>query len=86
MDEIIIKLIASQYNWDEKYVTLSSKLEEDLSFDSLDKLDLTISLEKEFDIELPLECIDNFITVSDVIDTVHRTLDNKNNMLNLNWN
>ena len=86
MDEIIIKLIASQYDWDEKCVTLSSNLEEDLSFDSLDKLDLTISLEKEFNIELPLECIDNFITVSDVIDTVHRTLDNKNNMLNLNWN
>lgn len=86
MDEIIIKLIASQYDWDEKRVTLSSNLAEDLSFDSLDKLDLTISLEKEFNIELPLECIDNFITVSDVIDTVHRTLDNKNNTLILNWN
>lgn len=86
MDEIIIKLVASQYDWDEGDITLSSNLEEDLSFDSLDKLDLMISLEKEFSIELPLECIDNFTTVSDVIDTVHRTIDNKNNTLNLNWN
>jgi len=85
MDEIIIKLIASQYNWDVNDVKPSSKLEEDLCFDSLDKLDLTIDIEKEFNIELPLECIDNFITVKDVIDTVHRTIDNKNNMLNLNW-
>ena len=85
MDEIIIKLIASQYNWDMKDVKPSSKLEEDLGFDSLDKLDLTMDIEKEFNIELPLECIDNLITVKDVIDTVHRTLDNENNMLNLNW-
>jgi acyl carrier protein len=51
-------------------ITLESLLKEDLNFDSLDSMELIISLEEEFDILILDEEAEYFITVQDLIDIV----------------
>lgn len=46
----------------------SLRLAEDLGFDSLDKVDAAMAIEKEFNIWFEDEEIEKFITVQDVID------------------
>ena len=40
---------------------------EELNFDSLDVVDLIMSLEEEFDCEIPDEEVDNIKTVGDIV-------------------
>ena len=39
-----------------------------LGLDSLDQIVLVISIEEEFDIEIPDEAADKFLTVGDIVD------------------
>lgn len=44
-------------------ITMEAKFEEDLEADSLDLVELVMSLEEEFDIEVPQDDLENITTV-----------------------
>lgn len=58
----------------EEEICAESKLNDDLVFDSLDYVDLAVKLEKEFDIKIEDDVIDEWKTVQDVVDYVDKLL------------
>mgnify|MGYP000105139731 CR=1 FL=1 len=67
MLEKMKEIIADQLSVDADSITEASSFKDDLGADSLDVVDLVMSLEDEFDIEIPDEEIENIKTVGDVV-------------------
>lgn len=65
--EKVRKIICDQFDLDEDAVTPETLLEEDLEADSLDLVDLVMSFEDEFHIEVPDEDVENIKTVGDIV-------------------
>ena len=65
--EKVRAIIADQLDIDEDDITLSSDIQSDFGADSLDIVDMIMSLEDEFEIELPDEEVENMKTVGDVV-------------------
>jgi acyl carrier protein len=63
----IKEMLAEQLDLDESKITMDSDIVEDLEADSLDVVDLVMSMEDEFGVEVPDEVIENFKTVGDVV-------------------
>ena len=57
-------------DFDESKITLDAKLKEDLELDSLDSVELIMSAEEEFGIEIPDEDVMNFKTVNDIVNYI----------------
>jgi acyl carrier protein len=55
---------------DRETVTFGAELANDLDLDSLDTVELTLGLEKKFDIEIPDEDLDGLTTVGDAVDLI----------------
>ena len=71
--EIIKKIIAEQFGISENEVTLDLKLEDDLDADSLDLVDIAMSLEDEFKLEITgdeFDGLDHPLTVGDIVNFV----------------
>lgn len=63
-----IKLILSnQFDVAEDTITMDTNIMEDLGADSLDVVDMLMSLEDEFDVEIPDEEIEKMRTVAEVV-------------------
>lgn len=60
-------ILAEQFDVEEDSITMDTNLEEDLSADSLDVVDLLMSIEDEFEIEIPDEEIDSIRTVAELV-------------------
>ena len=65
--ERIRELLAEQLDIDEDKITMDSDILEDFEADSLDVVDMVMTLEDEFGVEVPDEQIENFRTVGDVV-------------------
>ena len=65
--EKVRKILAEQLELDEDEITMDSVLVEDLGIDSLDFVDIVMSLEDEFDTELPEEDMTGIKTVGDIV-------------------
>ena len=65
--ERIREIICDQLNLEEDKVTMDSDIMEDFEADSLDVVDLVMSIEDEFGLEVPDDQIENFRTVGDVV-------------------
>ena len=63
----IKEILAEQLDLDESKITLDSDIVEDLEADSLDVVDLVMSMEDTFGVEVPDEAIENFKTVGDIV-------------------
>lgn len=61
------EIICSQLDLDEDTVTMESDILEDFGADSLDLVDLVMTFEDEFGVEVPDEEVEKFHTVSDVV-------------------
>ena len=61
------ELIAERLDVDADTVTVTSNIQDDLGADSLDVVDLVMSLEEEFDMEIPDEAVANIKTVGDIV-------------------
>jgi acyl carrier protein len=64
--EKIIDIISEQLEIDKSVIKESSTLEEDLGAGSLDMIDLAMSIEDEFGIELSDDVIEDLSTVGDL--------------------
>lgn len=64
------EIIVDALGCDEDAVTLEASLKEDLEADSLDAVELIMSIEEEFDVEIPDEVAQNMKTVKDIVDYI----------------
>ena len=65
--EKVREIICEQFDVDEESVTLDTDIREDLDADSLDMVDLVMSFEDEFKIEVPDSAIEIVKTVGDIV-------------------
>lgn len=65
--EKIIRIISEEFDVSESDITLTTSLAEDLDIDSLDLVDLVMSLEDEFGMELPDDALAEMSTVGDLV-------------------
>ncbi len=65
--ERIREIICDQLDLEEDKVTMDSDIMEDFEADSLDVVDLVMSIEDEFGLEVPDDQIENFRTVGDAV-------------------
>ena len=65
--EKVKAILSEQFDVEEDSITAETTLADDLGADSLDIVDLVMSLEEEFDMEFPDEDIERFKTVADVV-------------------
>lgn len=65
--EKVKEILVDQLDAEEEKVTLEASIVDDLGADSLDLVDLVMSLEEEFDVEIPDEQVENIKTVGDIV-------------------
>lgn len=63
-------IIVDQLDVEEEKVTLEASIIEDLGADSLDIVDLVMSFEDEFGIEIPDDQVENAKTVGDIVKLI----------------
>ena len=61
------EILVDQLDVEDEKVTMEASIIDDLGADSLDLVDLVMSLEEEFDVEIPYEQVENIKTVSDIV-------------------
>ena len=66
----IKEILAEQLSVDPDKITLNSLLEEDLDADSLDAIDIVMSIEDEFQVEVPDEVIADMKSVGDIVNFI----------------
>lgn len=66
----IKKILVETMDIEEEKITLDAKLKDDLNLDSLDSVELIMSAEEEFGIEIPDEDVMNFKTVNDIVNYI----------------
>jgi acyl carrier protein len=65
--EQVREIICKQLELEESDVTMDTNIKDDLGADSLDLVDLAISLEDEFEVEVPDNALEKFETVGDIV-------------------
>ena len=65
--EQVREIICKQLELEESDVTMDTNIKDDLGADSLDLVDLAISLEDEFEVEVPDNALETFETVGDIV-------------------
>lgn len=68
--EKLKKILSEQLEINENLITLESNIVDDLGATSLDLVDLAMSVEDEFGIEVPDELIETVQTVGDVVNFI----------------
>lgn len=71
IEERLRRIISEQLGVDESQVVPSASFEDDLNADSLDLVELIMSLEEEFGIEISEEDAEKIRTVGDAIEYIH---------------
>ncbi|MGN1466941.1 MAG: acyl carrier protein [Ruminococcus sp.] len=68
--EKVKAILAEQFDVEEDKITAETDLQEDLGADSLDVVDLLMSIEDEFEIEIPDDEIENIKTVGALVSYI----------------
>ena len=69
------ELIVDQLDVEEDAVKTESVIIDDLGADSLDVVDLVMSIEEEFDIEIPDEAVEGIKTVGDIVKYIENKVE-----------
>ena len=72
--EKVKAILCEQFDVEEDSITAETSISEDLGADSLDVVDLLMSLEDEFEIEVPDEEIENIKTVGELVKYIEANL------------
>lgn len=73
--EKVRAILAEQLDLDIDSISMDSAIIDDLGADSLDIVDLVMTLEDEFDSEIPDEAIESMKTVGDVVHFLEENQD-----------
>ena len=68
-------IIVEQLDVEEAAVTMEASITEDLGADSLDVVDLVMSIEESFDVEIPDEEVENIKTVGDIVKYIENKVE-----------
>ena len=68
--EKVKAILAEQFDVEEDKITVDTDLQEDLGADSLDVVDLLMSIEDEFEVEVPDVEIENIKTVGALVSYI----------------
>ena len=68
--EKVKAILAEQFDVEEDKITADTDLQEDLGADSLDVVDLLMSIKDEFEIEIPDDEIENIKTVGSLVSYI----------------
>lgn len=68
--EKVTEILCDQLDVDAEKVTMEASITDDLGADSLDVVDLVMSLEEEFNVEIPDEEVENIKTVGDIVQYI----------------
>ncbi len=68
--EKVRQIICEEFEADEYAVTPNAELEADLGIEDNDLIDLVMSLEDEFEVELPDEALAEIVTVGDLVNYI----------------
>ena len=63
-------ILAEQLDVDEDSLTLETDIAKDLNADSLDVVEILMSIEDTFDVEIPDEEIENIKTIGDLVEYI----------------
>ncbi len=69
------EILVAQLDINEDKVEAESSLFDDLDMDSLDAIDLAMTIEEQYSIEVPDEAIKSFKTVDDVVSFIDANID-----------
>ena len=69
--EKLKSIVNEQLGVDEDKITMEATFIDDLSADSLDLVELIMSLEEEFDMEIPDSDAEKIVTVGDVVEYIN---------------
>lgn len=72
--EKIKAILSEQLDIDEDNITTDSLIVEDLGADSLDAIDIVMSVEDEFGIEVPDEIVEKMESVGDIVTFVENNI------------
>ena len=64
------ELVADQLGVEEDEVTMEATMQDDLGADSLDLVDLVMSVEEEFGVKVADEDLENIKTVGDIVNYI----------------
>ena len=68
-------IIVEQLDVEEDAVTMEASITEDLGADSLDVVDLVMSIEESFDVEIPDEEVETIKTVGDFVKYIENKVE-----------
>lgn len=74
LDEVK-EILADQLNVDIERIEMHSSLAEDLGADSLDAIDIVMTIEDQYAIEVPDEIIENMKVVEDIVNFIENNTD-----------
>ncbi len=74
IEDKVKKIIAEKLSVDLEEVVPEASFVDDLGADSLDLVELIMSMEEEFDVEIPDEDAEKLVTVKDALDYVNKHL------------
>ncbi len=70
--EKVKSILADQFDVEEDTINEDTSLQDDLGADSLDVVDLLMSIEDEFEIEVPDEDVENIKTVGALVSYIEQ--------------
>lgn len=68
-------IIVEQLDVEEDAVTMEASITDDLGADSLDVVDLVMSIEESFDVEIPDEEVENIKTVGNIVKYIENKVE-----------
>ena len=69
------EILVDQLDINEDDIEMESSLMDDLGADSLDAIDIVMTLEDQYSIEVPDEIIKNMKTVEDIVSYIENNID-----------
>ncbi|MBR6392325.1 MAG: acyl carrier protein [Eubacterium sp.] len=69
------EILVDQLGVSEDIIELKTSLYDDLDMDSLDAVDLAMTIEEQYSVEVPDEALENFKTVEDVVTFIESRID-----------
>ena len=72
--EKLREIICEQLQVNEDEVTMESNIRDDFDADSLDFVDIVMSIEDEFSVEVPDEAIDDIKSVGDLVKFIEENM------------
>lgn len=73
--EKLKELVVDQLGVEEDEVTMEATMQDDLGADSLDLVDLVMSVEEEFGVKVADEDLENIKTVGDIVEYIEENKD-----------